>query len=856
MPLFVKARTFLRNLFSFRDVEADLDQEVHSHLEMLTEENIRAGMSPQEAQRAARIELGGIEQVKEQVREERLGNWLQSVLSDCRYALRQFRKNPAFTAVAILTLALGIGCATTMFSLFEGPILNRPPVRDLDRIANIWVVNRETGTERGPLSIPNFLDLRNRTTAFEELAALAGSDKVLTAAGEPERIAALMVSANYFDMLGASAKLGRVFSQDEDQPGAPHVAVISEAMWRTRFGGRPDVLGQSMRFNDDRYTIIGVMPRSFWFQDQGTEVWTPLTLDPSANRAEGTVLAIGRMKKGVTGEQANAEMAVLARALELQFPSANRAMGMRAVTYESEMSKKTGLGLAFGLGPSILVLLIGCANITNLLLARGLARQTEFATRAALGARRSRIVRQLLSEYLLIAIAGGIAGMLAAYGGVAVLRRAFESVQPSLAATLSLNGHALAFGTIATLLIPLLFGLVPAIRVSKASLNDGLRRASTKTGAQVSLRRLPLTVLEIAVSMTLLIVTASAVRTMSFIERVAPPRIDTGTVIAFTIMPTPHGSKLDRLLVELSAAPGIDAVGITSGFPMVGSRSYVHPLWVRHEGANIEVSAVQLAVDRGFFNVLRLSAVQGELAPNGELSDAVVSESFARRYGSNALGLQIRNGDNPWVTVTAVVPDWLTDARSGNPVATVYLPLSKADTASQVVVRAESGPAAIPALKRAVRAWNPHEPLGDCKTVAQSIKEEFAGSNLIVQLMASFTILALALACIGVYGVMSYSVTRRTHEMGIRMALGAAPSQVLQLVLKEAGVLIVVGLGSGWLFGVAAGRLIAHELVVAPYDPVTAIACSATILVAGLAACYIPARRATRVDPIVALRYE
>jgi len=781
---------------------------------------------------------------------------MNSLLQDLRFGFRMIVKARGFSAASVLTLALGIGCATMMFSLFEGPILNRPPVPDLDRIANIWVVNQQTGTDHGLLSIPNFVDIRSRTAAFEELAAMADSNKVLTGLGEMPRSAALMVSANFFHILSARPKLGRVFSQDEEQPGALRVAVISEAMWRTNFDGRPDVLGQTVRFNGDPYAIIGVMPRSFWFQDQGTEVWIPLTVNPSASRARGTAIVFGRMKKGVTGEQANAEMAVLSRALELQFPSANRGMGMRAVTYESEMSKKTGLGVAFGLGPSILVLLIGCANVTTLLLARGFARQTEFATRAALGARRSRIVRQLLSEYMLIASAGGIAGMLAAYGGVAVLRRAFQSVQPRLATTLTLNGHAVAFGTMATLLIPLLFGLVPAMRVSKANLNDALRQTRSTTGAQVSLKRLPLVVLEITMSMTLLIVTASAVRTMSFIERVAPPRIDTGKVIAFTITPTPPGPKLDRLSAELSAAPGVDSAGITSGFPTADSRSYVRSLWVRHEGANIEASAVQLTVDRGFFNVLRLSAVQGALPPSREPGDAVVSEAFARRYGSNILGLQIRNGDSPWATVTAVVPDWLIDARSGNSAPTVYLPLSKADTALQVVVRAEGGSAAIPALKRAVWVWNPDEPLDDCKTVAQSIKEEFAGSNLMVELMASFTILALVLACIGVYGVMSYSVTRRTREMGIRMALGATPSRIFKLVLKEATVLMAVGLGTGWLFGVGAGSLIAHELVVKPSDPLTTIACSATILITGLAASYIPARRAAHVNPMVALRFE
>jgi putative ABC transport system permease protein len=337
---------------------------------------------------------------------------------------------------------------------------------------------------------------------------------------------------------------------------------------------------------------------------------------------------------------------------------------------------------------------------------------------------------------------------------------------------------------------------------------------------------------------------------------VASPRIDTGKVIAFTITPTPRGSGLDRLSAELTAAPGVDAVGITSDFPVIASRRDIHSLWVKHEGKSIEASVIQLTVGRGFFNVLRLSPLQGELAPNRELAGAVVSEAFARHYSGNALGLQVRNGESPWVTVTAVVPDWLTDARSGDLLPTVYLPLSKADTAIQVVVRAEGGPAAIPALKRAVRAWSPDEPMDDCKTVAQSIQEEFASSHLMLQVMASFTILAIVLACIGVYGVMSYSVTRRTREMGIRVALGATPSCIFTLVLKEAALLMAVGLGTGWLFGVGAGRLVAHELVVAPSDPITAVVCSSVILITGLIASYLPAHRAARVDPMIAVRFE
>ena len=781
---------------------------------------------------------------------------MDSFLQDIRFGFRTLLKARIFAAACVLTLALGIGCATTMFSLFEGPILNRPPVSNLNQIANVWVINQKNGVDRGLVSVPNFLDLKSRATAFQELAALAASNDVLTDMGQPQRVSTLMVSPNFFHLLGARPKLGRTFSQDEEQLGASRVAIISEGMWRTVFGGSPDVLGQTIHLNSVPYKLIGVMPRSFWFQDQGTQVWTPLTLDASANRADGTLVVVGRMRKGITSQEANAQVAVLARALQLQFPTANGGMGMRVVAYESEMNKKAGLGLVFGLGPAILVLLIGCANITNLLLARGFARQREFATRAALGATRGRLVRQLLSEYSPIAVVGAAAGVLAAYGGVAEMRRAFQSVQPNLAATLSLNGTALAFGIIAGLLVPLLFGFIPAMRVSKASLGDALRQNSAVVGAQVSLKRLPLVALEVAMAMALLIVTASATRTMSFIERVAPPRVDSSKVISFHISPMPEGSKLNQLADYLKIVPTVDAVGMTSGFPTVDPRSDFHTVSVKSNGKHLELSAVELKVNSGFFSVLRLSALQGQLNSTPELEDAVVSESFARRYRGNALGLQVRGMGGAWLPVTAVVSDWLTDARSGHSVPTVYLPLSSQDAVSQIAVRAEDGAAAIPAIKRSVWRWNINEPMDDCNTVAKSTEEQFAGSNLVVQLMTSFTILALMLGCIGVYGVMNYSVTRRTHEIGIRMALGSTPNRVLRLVLKEAAMLSAVGLSVGWLFGVGAGRLIAHELVIPPSDPLTGIACSAMIMITGLTATYIPARRAARVNPMVALRFE
>jgi len=784
------------------------------------------------------------------------GLHMDAIFQDVRFGFRMLVKAPSFTATVVLTLALGIGCAMAMFSLVEGAILIRPPVQELDRIANVWVVNKQTGTDRGLLSVPTFLDLRDHAAAFEELAAFVEAEKVLTNAGEPRRVGVLMVSSNFFHMLGVNPKIGRVFAQGEDQPGSPHIAVISEGMWSADFGGKPDMLGQSIQLDRTPYTIVGVMPGSFWYPGRGTELWTPLALDPSADRAAGAVAVAGRLRKRVTAEQASAEASALSGALEPRSAGSSGGMGMRVVGYKGEQDKRSGLGIAFMLGPSLMVLLIACANITNLLLARGFGRQLEFASRAALGAGRRRIVQQLLTEYLMLTIAGGAVGVLAAYAGVAALRRAFEFVQPFVAASIRLNWHALAFGTTAVLLIPLLFGLTPALRASKANLNDALRQKGTAAGARITLKRLPLVVFEIAMAMLLLVICGLFIRTLIDIERVSLPKIEVSKVVTFTISSDPNGHDWNRLLTDLAAVHGISAVGATADLPLMAARKDERPLEVEYDATHKQALAIQMDVNAGFFDALQLHAVQGRLPFNGEAATAIVSDAFARQNGGSVIGLKIHHGDSAWVVVVGVVRDWLTDVRSGQPLPTVYFPISKTSTTLQILVRADGGALVVPSLKRAVHTWNPDEPVDNCQTVAQSVNDQLAGSNLVVRLFAVFALLALVLALIGVYGVMNYSTVRRTHEMGIRIALGATRWGVFALVLSEASLLLAVGIGIGWLMGVAGGRVIGHELLVTPADPVTAVACSSVILLAGLVASYVPARRAARVDPMTALRSE
>jgi predicted permease len=741
-----------------------------------------------------------------------------------------------------------------MFSTYEGAILNRPPVRDLNRLANVWIVNYQTGTDRGFLSILDFLKLRSHMTAFEELAAFASSDRVLTRIGDPRRVETMMVSTNFFHLLGARPKFGRVFTENEGQLGESRVVVISEGLWRRDFGAKADILGQIMRFDGTPYTIIGVMPDSFWYPAQGTEVWMPLALDSPLNRAAGMVVVVGRLRKEVTIEQANAEAAVLARTLTAA-PSPTSSLGMRVVSYDTEQYKRIGLVLAFGIGPPILVLLIGCSNITNLLMARGLARRMEFATRAALGAGRRRIVQQLLTEYMMLAFAGASAGVLVAYMGVKALQRLFESRVPT-AAAIQLNWHTLVFATASALLIPILFGLSPALRASESNLNEALRQVGTASGARITLKRLPLVVFEIAMAMLLLVVCGLFIRTLLGIERNAPPKIDAAKLVTFTVS-VQNGQDWNRLLTDLAALPGVSAVGATSDLPLiVASRSEL-PLELDDNATEKQTSAIQMDVNAGFFGVFQLPPLQGRLPLNREVSVAMVSETFARQYGGNVIGKAVRQGkDSPSALIVGVVRDWLVDAKNGQPLPTVYFSVSKTENTLEVVVRAESGASVIPSLKNAVHAWNPDEPVANCKTVAQALNDEFAEPKLVIYVFEVFALLALVLALIGQYGVMHHSTARRIHEMGVRIALGATRRDIFSLVLGEAAILMAVGIASGWLVGIGAGRIVSHELLVTPADPVTALVCASVMLLTGFAATFFPARRAAKVDPMVALRYE
>jgi predicted permease len=778
-----------------------------------------------------------------------------SFLQDLKFGLRSMRKSPAFVVVCAVTLGIGTGASMAMFGLVDIVLRDSPPIRDTSRVTSVWAVNTQTGFDRGLISQTDFFAWRSQTRLFADLAAFSEEEKLLNGFGDPRRLSAQRVSWNFFRLLRVAPELGRAFDAQDEAAGASRTAIISQGVWRTYFGSNPSVIGQSIQLDGAPHTIVGIMPSSFWFPRRGTQVWTPLSIDP-ANQSLRSLRAIGLLKEGVTPLQGQQEMSSIAHSLELRFPATNQGWSARVVTIENEQKKKTGLLLSFAMGPAAILLLIACVNVTNMLLAKGCARQGEFATRVALGASRWRLVRQQLTEHVWLVIAGGGLGLGLAYLGTGYLRSVFRAANSVFAESLYLNHRILAFGTELSVTLPLFFGLIPAFQAVRKRPAEMLKMATTGGDARITVKRLPLAVVEIALAMVLLVLTSLFSRALINIEHASMPSVDATKFLTFNIQTTNEIQAADRLVEDVSATPGVNAVGRVVQFPILPSATQLQPLWIEHNATKTQSSAIVVFVDRDMFKVLRLSPLRGELPSESRFDGAIVSEAFARRFGLDLIGARIHEPEKNWFTIIAIVNDWLHDARSGESLPTVYLPLDKSSP-FQVVVRSGSGRGLIPGLEDVVRRRAAQEQGVRWQTIADVTEQGLAESKRVILVTGTFALIAVALACVGIYSVMSYSIARRTREMGIRMALGASRVRLLTLVLREASLLIAVGLTTGWLLGVAAAFIVAHELIgVKPFDPISAGFSSAVIVATGILASYLPARRAANVDPLVAVRFE
>ena len=878
-------------LFRRDTLEVDLEAEMASHIDQAIAENLKSGMLPQEARRRALIAFGGPQQAKENHRDSRSLPMIEILLQDLRYAFRVFSKNPGFVAVAILTLALGIGANTALFSVVNGVLLNPLPYTEPERLAALYAKTDDFG--RSSISYPNFLDWVRDNRSFSSLAAFRSDSFNLTGVGEPQRLAANMVSASFFPTLGIKPVLGRFFFEQEDQLGAAPVAVISESLWKQKFAASPDILGKPINLDSSLRTIVGVLPSTFHFENSNfasdAQVYVPIgQWNDSFFRDRRTAMgmdAVGRLKPGVTLAQAQTDMVALAARLAEMYPDADKGSSVALLSLKENVVGSIRPFLLVLLASVGFVLLIACANVANLLLARSTARSREFAIRSALGADTNRIVRQLLTESVLLAFTGGALGVLLSAWGTQAALKLLPDALPR-ADEIHIDARVLLFTLVASLLAGILFGLVPAFKTSRtaiqSSLKEGGRGGSTRHRAQSVF-----VAIEMAFAVVLLIGAGLMIRSLSNLWRV-DPGFDPHNVLTFNLASAkPLGSSPDgtraafrQLRDAIAAVPGVESVSLNSGSSVMEGDSEL-PLWIDRESkpantADMKASLFYLA-QAGYLDVMKIPVKRGRFLQasdkEGSSPVIVIDEKFAKQFFGNDdpigrhVNFDLINVSAEVVGVVGHVKQWGLDSDSAqNTQAQTYFPLeqipdsvlSLVDRGTSVVVRTATAPAdSLKPITQAVHSVNGQLVLYDSRTMSDIIANSLAEKRFAMALLGVFAALALILSSLGIYGVISYVVGQRTQEIGIRVALGAQASSVSLMVLSQAGKMALLGVAAGLFASLGLGRLIANMLFgINSHDPLTFFGVAILLLVVALAACYIPARRASRVDPIIALRYE
>jgi putative ABC transport system permease protein len=800
------------------------------------------------------------------------------MMNDLRYALRQLIKAPSFTAVAILTLALGIGACTAIFSVVNTVLLQPLDYSDPARI----VVIRETQLPQFPefsVSPPNYLDWAKQTKSYEFLAAYSGAGMNLTGDGEPQRLIGVKATAHYFDVYGVKPVLGRMLLPEEDAPGKNYVVVLSYPFWQRVFGGTRDVVGRAIQLNGEPYTIVGVAPPGFG-QASKVDVYVPMAFKPdeTANDARGShyISVAGRLKPGVTVTQAKAELEVLATQLAQQYPDSNKGWGILMMPVQDYLVRDVKPVLYTLLGAVGCVLLIACANIANLLLARATARHREISIRAALGAGRGRLMRQLLTESVVLAICGGLAGILLARWGLDALLALAPPSLPRIS-EIRLDKGVLIFSLALSVLTGLVFGIAPAWLAARADVNEALKqgtRGSTEGGVRGRLRS-ALVVIEVVFALMLLGGAGLLARSFMQLAKVDPGfNPDNATLLRLSLpqkkyaLPEQQTAFADALLERVKVLPGVQAAGVTHSMPLVSD--YVL-------GFNIEghpaiapsdlPSTNYYAVTPDYFKAMGIRLIRGRVfTPQDDAKAprvAIINETLARQHFPNEdpIGkrINITNGPDTWREIVGIVGDIkqygvdkATSAQSYEPFAQVPF------TSVNLVVRTNGSPAALlGALRPTVYAIDKDQPIGIIRPLEEIMADNIARQRFAMTLLSVFSAVALVIAAVGIYGVMAYNVVQRTGEFGIRMALGAQQRDVLRLVLTQGGKLIGLGLLIGLLATLAASRAMGSMLFnTSAYDPLTLATITVLLAVVALVACFFPANRATKVNPIEALRSE
>jgi predicted permease len=814
---------------------------------------------------------------------------MTTLLKDMRYALRVLAQRPGFTLVAVLTLALGIGANTAIFSLVSAVLVRPLNYRDAGRLVMLWEDASAAGIPRDNVANANYADWKAQNKVFEDMAAFEQRVYDLAGAGEPEKLFAFAVTQNFFAVLGAEPALGRGLLPEDDKPGANRVAVISHGLWQSRFGGDPAAVGRDILLGGEKYTVVGVMPASFQFEYPDVRLWVPVALTPEqlADRNNHTLEVVARMKPGLTFEQAGADMRAVMGRIAAEHPDEASGVGAAVVPLREQLAGEVRRPLLMLLGAVALVLLIACANVAGVLLSRAAARRREMAVRAALGASRWRIVRQLLTESVLLGAAGGVAGALLALWAFGFLQQLVPAGLRGMAEP-RLDLAVLSFTTLVSVLAGVAFGLAPALQASKTDLGEALKQAGGRGGAGSGRRlRGAFVVSQVALALVLLVGAGLLVQTLYRLrEQYSSLRPESLLTLRTQLAdnryrePSRRAAFYDGVLQRVRGLPGVVAAGYTTAVPLTrkgGSNGL--SIEGRDNGPDASWNANHRQVSPDYFRAMGLGVRAGrdftEQDDENAAPVAAVNETMARAFwpGESVLGKRFKVGapdsPQPWLTVVGVVADVRQMGADAPVKPEMYVPYRQAApywkgppysffTPRDLVVRTSVDPSSVvPGARRAVHEVDAYQPVEGVRTLDEVLGRETAQRRLGVTLLAAFAALALLLAALGIYGVLAFFVVQHTPEIGVRMALGARPADVLRLVVFKGMRLALAGVALGLAGAFALTRLMSSQLFgVSAADPLTYAGLALLLAAVALLACLIPARRATKVDPMVALRYE
>jgi putative ABC transport system permease protein len=875
--------------------EAEIVEELAQHLDDVYQRSVRNGATGAEAKRAALQELATDDLFQKEMRRSQTpykestvaggptnSNFFADLMHDLRYAARLQRKNPGFTIVAVIALALGIGANTAIFSVVNTVLLRPLPYKDPERLVMVWEDASTHGYPRDTPAAANFVDWRDQSQVFEGMAAIADTSFNLTGSGDPERLEGRRVSANMFPLLGVDPQIGRVFTAAEDQPGAQRVVLLSYALWQRRFGGDSAIVGKSLTLNGESYIVVGVMPARFQFPSSDDQAWVPiaLTQQEAGNRGRHYLQVLARLKPGVSLVQAQSEMSTIAARLQQQYPEQNAELGAVVQPLHEHLVGDIKPALLVLLGAVGLVLLIACANVANLLLARAAVRQKEIAVRVALGARRWRLIRQFLTESVLLSTLGGLVGLAIAYGGLVVLK-AFIPENISQAREISIDLKVLGFTFLVSVLTGLIFGLAPAVQAARfnqiETLKEGGRDAATGGGGK-RLRSLLVTA-EVAISLVLLIGAGLLINSFLRLRNVDPGFRADNLLTMKIVLPEPKYEEMERrtafytdLIGRVQSLAGVRSAAVTTNLPLYRQGNSIS---ISIEGRPApppgqELIVVTRIVSPSYFDTMSIPLLRGRQVSTQDTETTpnvvVISETMARRFwpGEDAVGKRIAAGrvrtPEDWIQVVGVVKDVRQFELNAEPKPQMYLSYRQAGffEPRDLVVKTDVDPASMAAtVRKAVWEIDKDQPVSNIRTMEEILADSIARQRFSMLLLAIFAAVALVLAAVGIYGVMSYSVAQRTREIGIRMALGAQTGTVLKLAIGYGMKLVIAGIVIGLIAAFALTRVMSALLFgVTATDPTTFTLISLLLIAVAVLASYVPARRATRVNPIIALRYE